>query len=189
MGERVGAPITDFGGATVRQLVQALQQHGIGAAAGLALAPVTRPCAQAAALPDAASHQHLQATLQRLHEALEASATPAVEWSARRRVFGDEVLNTPLGLARSAMRRYAGADPATPDPVADRRHRLALVVAGQAGAGNHHGIRRWFERPRAQLQGRSPRQALGDAWSPDDAAAHQLGRLAAALTGAPALVT
>ena len=186
MGVLAGAPITDLGAATVQRLVQALQQHGIGADAGVALAPLTRPDAQAAAPLDAATHQHLRATLRRLHEALEASAAPAVEWPAMRLVFGDEPLTSLLGIAASSMRRYAGGERATPDEVADRLHWLALVVADLAGAYNHHGIRRWFERPRAQLQGRSPRQALGDAWSPDNTAAHQLRMLASALTGSPA---
>lgn len=190
MGVLAGAPITDLGAATVQRLVQALQQHGIGADAGVALAPLTRPDTQATPAPlDAATHQHLQATLQRLHEALEASAAPAVEWPAMRLVFGDEPLTSLLGIAPSSMRRYAGGERATPDEVADRLHWLALVVADLAGAYNHHGIRRWFERPRAQLQGHSPRQMLRTAWSPDDAAAYQLRTLAGALTGAPALAT
>lgn len=188
MGVLAGAPITDLGAATVQRLVQALQQHGIGADAGVALAPLTRPDAQSAAAPlDAATHQHLLATLHRLHEALEASAAPAVEWPAMRQVFGDEPLTSLLGIAPSSMRRYAGGERATPDEVANRLHWLALVVADLAGAYNHHGIRRWFERPRVQLQGSSPRQVLGDVWSPDDIAAHQLRTLASALTGAPAL--
>ena len=100
MGVLVGAPITSLDAATVQRLVQALQQHGIGAEAGVALAPISQPGAQASATTlDAATHQQVQATLQRLHQALEASAAPAVEWPAMRQVFGDDALTTLLNIA------------------------------------------------------------------------------------------
>lgn len=59
-----------------------------------------------------------------------------------------------------------------------------MVVADLAGAYNDFGIRRWFERPRSQLAGKSPRQVLGAAWTPDDAATVRLRELAGVLTGA-----
>jgi hypothetical protein len=48
-------------------------------------------------------------------------------------------------------------------------------------------MRRWFERPRHQLGGLSPRLTLGDAWGVDDDAAQRVRALAAALTGAQPL--
>lgn len=85
------------------------------------------------------------------------------------------------------MRRYASAERATPDDVAARLHWLAMLVADLAGAYNDHGIRRWLQRPRTQLQGRSPWQWLGEAWSPDGDAAQQVRALAAVLSGPQAL--
>ena len=62
-----------------------------------------------------------------------------------------------------------------------------MVVSDLAGAYNRFGIRRWFERPRAQLGGRSPRAELGPDWSPDGDAATRLRTLASALSGAQPL--
>ena len=72
--------------------------------------------------------------------------------------------------------------------MAARAHWLALVVADLGGAYNQIGIRRWFERPRTQLDGRSPRQALGAGWAPDEGPAATVADLAAALVG-PAAAT
>lgn len=188
MGLLAGAPVTDLGPATVQRLVQALQQHGIGAEAGISLAPLTRaPQAPNASAPADATPQRLLATLHRLHEALEASAAPAVEWPAMRELLGDELLTQLLQVAPSSLRRYAAAERPTPDDVAARLHWLALTAADLAGAYNPYGIRRWFERPRAQLNGASPRQHLQRQagtrrWHPDDPAAQQVRALAATLS-------
>ena len=104
-----------------------------------------------------------------------------------RGVFGDEFLVESLGIAASSMRRYASGERATPDEVGARLHWLAMVVADLAGAYNDLGIRRWFARPRSQLEGRSPRQTLGVAWKPEAAAAARVRALAAALAGAQPL--
>ena len=60
---------------------------------------------------------------------------------------------------------------------------LALLVADLGGAYNDVGMRRWFERPRTQLDGKSPRQVLRGTWTPDDADAQRLRALAAELVG------
>ena len=104
------------------------------------------------------------------------------EWPAMRGVFGDEFLVELLGIAASSIRRYASGERATPDEVGARLHWLAMVVADLAGAYNDFGIRRWFARPRSQLEGRSPRQTLDAGWRPEDAAADRLRALAAVLT-------
>jgi hypothetical protein len=70
-----------------------------------------------------------------------------------------------------------------PDAVAARIHWLALVSSDLAGAYNALGIRRWFDRPRTQLDGKSPRQLLGRGWNPDGAKAERVRALAAALAG------
>ena len=46
---------------------------------------------------------------------------------------------------------------------------------------------RWFERPRTQLGGKSPRALLGSQWTPDSKAARQVRALAAVLSGAQSL--
>ena len=109
------------------------------------------------------------------------------EWPAMRGVFGDEFLVELLGIAASSMRRYASGERATPDEVGARLHWLAMVVADLAGAYNDFGIRRWFARPRSQLEGRSPRQTLDAGWRTEDAAAERLRALAAVLAGAQPL--
>ena len=184
MGVLAGKPVTRLDGAVVKRLASALQRHGIGAEAGVILAPLAAEPAQAI---DAATERRVADGLHRLSEALEASATPGTEWPAMRGVFGDEMLVELLGVGASSLRRYAGGERATPDDVAARLHWLAMVVADLAGAYNDFGIRRWFERPRSQLDGKSPRQVLGTAWTPEDAAAARVRALAAVLSGAQPL--
>jgi len=180
MGVLAGKPVTRLDAAVVKRLAAALQRHGIGANAGLILAPLAVEPAQAI---DDATQRRVADGLDRLSEALEASATPSTEWPSMRGVFGDEVLVELLGVGASSLRRYASGERATPDEVAARLHWLAMVVADLAGAYNDFGIRRWFERPRSQLDGKSPRQTLGAAWTPEDAAAARVRALAAVLSG------
>ena len=184
MGVLAGKPVTRLDAAVVKRLATALQRHGIGANAGLILAPLAVEPAQAI---DDATQRRVADGLDRLSEALEASATPSTEWPSMRGVFGDEVLVELLGVGASSLRRYASGERATPDEVAARLHWLAMVVADLAGAYNDFGIRRWFERPRSQLDGKSPRQTLGAAWTPEDAAAARVRALAAVLSGAQPL--
>ena len=184
MGVLAGKPVTRLDAAVVKRLAAALQRHGIGANAGLILAPLAVEPAQAI---DDATQRRVADGLDRLSEALEASATPSTEWPSMRGVFGDEVLVELLGVGASSLRRYASGERATPDEVAARLHWLAMVVADLAGAYNDFGIRRWFERPRSQLDGKSPRQTLGAAWTPEDAAAARVRALAAVLSGAQPL--
>ncbi|HNU11454.1 MAG TPA: hypothetical protein PKJ45_08820 [Rubrivivax sp.] len=184
MGVLTGRPITRLDAATVKRLIQALQRHGIGANASLLLAPLTTQPPQAL---DEATQERVVSGLRELNQALEASATPSTEWSAMRRVLGDEMLIDLLGIGDSSLRRYAAGDRQTPDSVAARLHWLAMVVADLAGAYNDFGIRRWFVRPRSQLQARSPRDVLGLNWSPDDEGANRVRALAAVLSGPQAL--
>jgi hypothetical protein len=75
---------------------------------------------------------------------------------------------------------------ATPDDIAARLHFLALVVGDLAGAYNDIGIRRWFDRPRTTLGGRTPRQLLRGAWNPGDAGPTKIRELARSLVAAAA---
>jgi hypothetical protein len=183
MGVLTGPTVIRVDAPVIRRLVKDLQRHGIGGAAA-ALSPLmqveTKPL-------DAATARAVEHQLDRLAEALEGSAAPSAEWPAMRNVFGDDPLAAWLDISPSSLRRYAGAERETPQATADRLHWLAMVVADLAGAYNDYGIRRWFDRPRAQLDGRSPRQLLGARWSPDDAAAGQVRQLAGRLSGAQPL--
>jgi hypothetical protein len=181
------APSAPLDARHLHQLLQGLQQHGIGSDARHLLAPLLQangPTQEALERMDPAAQQAVALGLRRLSEALEDSAAPAAEWPAMRAIFGDEMLGALLEVSPASLRRYAGGERATPQAVADRLHWLALVVADLAGAYNDFGMRRWFERPRSQLGGKSPRQLLGKRWSVDGEAAARVRALASALRGA-----
>lgn len=124
--------------------------------------------------------------LREANMALEDSPLPLQEWPALRAILGDALLASLCGISEVSLRRYAAGTRATPDPVAQRLHALALIVADLRGAYNDYGIRRWFQRPRAQLGGRTPEAVLAPGWTPDTPGVRQLRDLAAALTGSPA---
>ncbi len=170
------------GGAGMNRLLKSLQQHGIGGEGARTLTPLLR--ARSSTPLDAGAEQALAQGLQRLAEALEDCAAPAAEWPAMRAVFGDELLGELLAVSPASLRRYAAAERSTPQEVAERLHWLALVVADLAGAYNDFGMRRWFERPRSQLGGKSPRQMLGRRWGVDSEAAVRVRALASVLRGA-----
>ncbi len=49
---------------------------------------------------------------------------------------------------------------------AARAQWLTGVVSDLSGTYSSTGIRAWFDRPRSQLEGRSPCEVLGDDWGP-----------------------
>lgn len=184
MGLHSGAAVTNLDAASIRSLVADLQHHGIARAASVGLAPLMRPGQPSW---DDATTRRMEDQLDRVTQALEASPAPSTEWPAMREIFGDEALAGLLEVSASSLRRYAALERPTPDTIAARLHWLAMVVSDLAGAYNAIGMRRWFERPRAQLAGHSPRAALGSAWDPDGEAAMRVRALAAALSGAQPL--
>jgi hypothetical protein len=154
----------------LRGIAREASQAGIGQDAALELLEHRTPA-------------RLGRAIDRLGHALEQSPLPERELAQLLDVFEVDELATLIGTAPVSVRRYAGGARSVPDAVAARVHWLALVSADLAGAYNRLGIRRWFERPRSQLAGRSPRQALRRGWSPDDSPAQQVRELAAALAG------
>jgi hypothetical protein len=176
--------VTEFSPCSVRGLVVDLQQHGLARQAGITLAPLMQDGLQ---VWDAATERRLEHDLVQLAQALEDSPNPATEWPSMREALGDELLGSLLDVSASSLRRYAGGERATPEATAARLHWLAMVVSDLGGGYNTLGMRRWFERPRAQLEGRSPRAALGSAWTPDDGSAQRVRALAATLSGAQPL--
>ena len=98
-----------------------------------------------------------------------------------RQVLADDALADLTGISLASLRRYANGERKTPQRVAERLHWIAMVIADLAGSYNEFGIRRWFERPRSQLNGRSPRQLLNGDWTPDSTEALRIKELSAAL--------
>jgi hypothetical protein len=184
MGVLAGATVTQIDAQAVQRVLTALHKQGLIGAAPVALAPLLK---KGPALLDAATAERMAASVEQLVAVLDESPAPASEWAPMRAVFGDDVLGDLLGIAPASLRRYAAAERATPQATAERLHWLAMVVSDLAGSYNDFGMRRWFERPRTQLGGKSPRALLGARWMPDDKTALQVRALAATLSGAPAL--
>jgi hypothetical protein len=130
--------------------------------------------------------QELERILRNLTAALEESPLPAREWPKLRAVLGVPLLATLVGVAEPSVRRYLAGERETPDDAAARLHFLALVVGDLAGTYNEIGIRRWFERRRDQLGGRSPREVLKRGFRPEDEGPIAVARLARSLAAAGA---
>jgi hypothetical protein len=126
----------------------------------------------------------LERAIGRLDEALRSSPLPAREFGQLLDVFDVDQLASLIGSSPVSLRRYAAGSRTVPDEIAARVHWLALVTSDLAGAYNRIGVRRWFERPRSQLAGRTPREVLRGAWRPEDPHVEQARQLAAALAGA-----
>jgi len=184
MGVLAGATVTQIDAQAVQRVLTALHKQGLIGAAPVALAPLLK---QGPARLDAATAERMADSVEQLVAVLDESPAPASEWAPMRAVFGDDVLGDLLGIAPASLRRYGAADRSTPQATAERLHWLAMVVSDLAGSYNDFGMRRWFERPRTQLGGKSPRTLLGARWTPDAKAAQQVRALAAALSGAQAL--
>lgn len=120
----------------------------------------------------------------RLDEALRSSPLPAREFHQLLEIFDVDQLAALIGASAVSLRRYVAGRRAVPDEIAARVHWLALVASDLAGAYNQIGMRRWFDRPRTGLDGRTPRQVLRRGWQPDDPDVERARLLAAALAGA-----
>ena len=184
MGVLAGATVTQIDAQALQRVLTALHKQGLIGAAPVALAPLLK---KGPALLDAATAERMADSVEQLVAVLDESPAPASEWAPMRAVFGDDVLGDLLGIAPASLRRYGAAERATPQATAERLHWLAMVVSDLAGSYNDFGMRRWFERPRTQLGGKSPRALLGSRWTPDAKAAQQVRALAAVLSGAQAL--
>jgi len=121
-----------------------------------------------------------------IYNAIEASPMPTSEWISMRELLKDELLERLLGVSRQSIERYATRERQTPQAVADRLHVIALIASDLAGSYNEFGIRRWFDRPRAQLSGKSPSAILKGDWDPDADMPRKVRELAAVLSGAEA---
>jgi transcriptional regulator with XRE-family HTH domain len=130
---------------------------------------------------EAPSVAEMEGLLRLVIAALEASPVAKHEWPVLTRVLEVEQLAALLGISVTSLRRYASGERDTPDAVAARLHHLALIVGDLAGAYNDVGVRRWFDRRRTALHGKTPSAFLVGEWNPDDAAPRQVRDLARSL--------
>jgi hypothetical protein len=154
----------------IRRIAREASAEGIGREAALELLERQTPA-------------RLGRLIGRLDDALTDSPLPERELGELTRVLGADLTAALVGISTVSLRRYAAKSRTIPDLVAARLHFLALVVGDLGGAYNDFGIRRWFERPRSQLDGKAPRQILRGPWTPDDAVVQTLRALAADLAG------
>jgi hypothetical protein len=159
---------------TLRRVARSASDAGVG----------TLPSAALAARKPAPSDLH--DVLHGLREALEDSPLPTQEWGALVPLFGAEALAHLVAVSLASLRRYASGSRPTPDAVAARLHLLARVVAELKGAYNDIGVRRWFERKRTMLRGKSPAELLTGDWDPEGSASQKVLDLARSLSASPA---
>jgi hypothetical protein len=158
----------------VRSVATRAAEAGVGESAAASLRST------ASRSPDRAA-----AALRELQRALEGSPLPTFEWPAMIELFGVERLAELVGVSIASLRRYAADQRPTPDVVAARLHLIARIVAELRGAYSEVGVRRWFERTRSHLAGRSPDSLLSGEWEPDGDDAERVLALARSLTASP----
>lgn len=155
----------------VRRIAREASTAGIGQDAAVALLQ-TNPGAK-----------RLAGLIERLDDSLAQSALPDREVPELLRVFDRDQLSGLAGTTSVSLGRYLSGARAWPDALVARVHWLALVLSDLQGAYNAFGVRRWFDRPRAQLEGRSPRQVLAQEWDPSASDVERVRQLAASLAG------
>jgi len=172
---RSGYVVKQLGIEALREIAERAARLGVGGNAAAALKGPVRP-----------EPKWLEQVLEHFNTALEESPVPASEWRRIIPILGFETIVRLLGVSAVSARRYSASARTTPDDVAARLHCLALIVGALEGAYNDIGVRRWFDRPRAQLQGRSPVAILRGNWNPDSPDVRQVRALAESLTASPA---
>jgi uncharacterized protein (DUF2384 family) len=160
--------------ALIREIARSSLAEGVAQGTALAILEDTGASTSAA---------RWGALIERLEDALAGSPMPQRELPGLLRTYGHESLGRLLGISSASLRRYATGTRVVPDAVAARIHYVALLTTDLAGSYNEFGMRRWWERPRTALEGRSPRAALGDDWDPDGPLALAVADLARALAG------
>jgi hypothetical protein len=124
--------------------------------------------------------------LDRLSMVIEESPSPEHEWPSLEEIFGTDRMAALLGVSAPSVRRYRSGARTTPDILAGRLHFLATLVGDLAGAYNEIGIRRWFDRPRALLDGKAPVDFLRGEWEPEAPGPLRVRELARSLAASPA---
>lgn len=159
----------------MRSVAARAAEAGIGASAAASLRSRGR-----------LTSSYVASALRELEVALQGSPAPDFEWPAMVELFGVDRLAALVGVSVASLRRYAADQRPTPDVVAARLHLLARVVAELRGAYSEVGVRRWFERARSRLGGRSPDAILSGDWDPDGSGAERVLALARSLSASPA---
>jgi hypothetical protein len=155
----------------VRSIAREASEHGIGQDASVAL------------LSKRIAPGRLEGLIGQLDRSLEGSSVPDREARELLGVFDREGLADLLGTSQVSLGRYVTGTRPWPDDIAARLHWLAMVVGDLRGGYNDFGVRRWFDRARPQLGGRSPRRLLGSAWTPGARSPERVRELAASLAG------
>jgi uncharacterized protein (DUF2384 family) len=171
-----GYVVHELGVDALREIVERATHLGVGTNAATAL---KRPHLEFETKP-------LEEILERFNVALEASPVPKLEWRRLVPILRIDTLARLLGISTVSARRYRISARRTPDEVADRLHCIALIVGALEGAYNDIGVRRWFDRPRAQLKDRAPAAILSGNWQPDSPEVRKVRALAESLTASPA---
>jgi hypothetical protein len=118
-----------------------------------------------------------------LLRSLRQSPSPAAEIPSLTGILGAATVQSLVGASDASLRRYAAEDREAPDPVAQRVHYVATLVAILRGSFNEFGIRRWFDRPNPFLSGRAPATCLPGTFDPDDRGPREVLRAAGELLG------
>jgi hypothetical protein len=160
---------------TVRKVARAAGRAGIGSASAATLARAGK-----------LDERHLREAVEALQQALEESPVPEAEWRALLELFDLETLARLTSVAPTSLRRYVAGSRRTPDDVAARLHFLARIVGDLRGAYNDVGVRRWFDRKRTLLGGKSPAGILRAGWIPEDAGPSRVLELARSLRSSAA---
>jgi hypothetical protein len=156
--------------ALVRQIATAAADAGIGRDAAIALCRDPLPMTRVPAL------------IGQLTDNLRVSPLPRQELERLSETLDLDTIGRIVGTSPVSLRRYLSGSREAPDDVAARIHWLALTVSDLLGAYNEIGVRRWFDRSRSALDGRSPTQVLTPGWDPDDPGPVAIQTLASALT-------
>ncbi len=135
-----------------------------------------------ARVPEQSDPSYLTDLFDKLNDALEDSPVPESEWHSMEKVLGAEFLAKIIGIAEVSLKRYRAGQRSTPEKIGARLHFLALLTGDLAGAYNDMGIRRWFQRPRTQLDGSTPMSFLAGDWDPADSGPVKIRDLARAAT-------
>ena len=87
-----------------------------------------------------------------------------------------------LGAARRKLFEYDEDPHSLPEEVAERFNFIAKILNYLAGSFNDFGMKRWFLRKRAQLNGLRPMDILKGNWKPEDPEPQKVLALAEALS-------
>jgi hypothetical protein len=170
MGLLTGEDVRKLDASTFKRVATRLADHGIA----VGLAPLV---GRAASDPE-----RLRVIVERLAESLEGSPIPSEEVRSLAESLEVPLLARLVGVSPVTVGRWIRGERRPGDLHGARVHWLSAVVADLRTAYNDRGVRRWFLRPRAQLDGRSPVETLGGTWDPDGPEATRVRRLAAWLT-------